>query len=193
MSLMPCFTLPNQAIAEGMIIGRLLAGYGELEVTMCSCLIATEGMFDLPVRTLFDEWNAEKRIKIARKCLTADYTKAGLQVELAEALDDMDWCRKVRNQYAHCQWAWTTQEGLWFVNFEELARQPTPITSLTNNKRFLHVPLLMGQEEYFNYVKECFSHLESVYRAWDQKCAAPRRSIHVLAKPSKILRPPMHN
>jgi hypothetical protein len=38
MSLMPCFQ-PNQAFSEGVILGRLLAGYGELELTMCACLI----------------------------------------------------------------------------------------------------------------------------------------------------------
>jgi hypothetical protein len=62
MTLMPCFG-PHQAPAEGMLIGRLLAGYGELEVSMCSCLIAIEGQFDTPIRQLFNERSAEKRIK----------------------------------------------------------------------------------------------------------------------------------
>jgi hypothetical protein len=49
---MPCFK-PGQAFDEGVILGRLLTGYGELELGMCSCLIAVEGMFDRPIRTIF--------------------------------------------------------------------------------------------------------------------------------------------
>jgi hypothetical protein len=49
---MPCFK-PGQAFDEDVILGRLLTGYGELELGMCSCLIAVEGMFDRPIRTIF--------------------------------------------------------------------------------------------------------------------------------------------
>jgi hypothetical protein len=69
MSLMPCFELPNQAPTEGTLVGRILAGYGELELTMCACLIAIEGQVDLPIRKLFDERGAENRIKLARNIL----------------------------------------------------------------------------------------------------------------------------
>ena len=38
--LMPCFLKDhNQAYEEGVIVGRLLAGYGELEMAMCACII----------------------------------------------------------------------------------------------------------------------------------------------------------
>jgi hypothetical protein len=43
----------------------------------------------------------------------------------------MDWCRQIRNQYAHCQWYWTAHEGLCFVDLEAVAKQVTPITELT--------------------------------------------------------------
>jgi hypothetical protein len=191
-SLMPCFE-PNQAFAEGVIIGRLLAGYGELEVEMCACFIAVEGMLDLPIRRLFNERGAGNRIKIAEKALTGEYTKASLQVELAEALDDMEWCRKIRNQYAHCQWYWTSQDGLCFVNLEELAKQPSPIIALMSNRHSLDVPLLKAQEEYFNYLKECFKYLETAYRAWNQAQSLPRRPAYVFPRPSNVTQPPLHN
>ena len=124
MSLMPCFQ-PTQAFAEGVTVGRILAGYGELEVCMTDCLIAIEGQFDTPVRTIFKERRAEKRIKIAKRVLMDEYTKAGLARDLTEALDDIDWCRTIRNQYAPCQWYWTKQEGLCFVNSRH-ARKPSP-------------------------------------------------------------------
>jgi hypothetical protein len=37
MSLMPCFD-HDQAYAEGIVVGRLLAGYGEIELQMRMCL-----------------------------------------------------------------------------------------------------------------------------------------------------------
>ena len=61
MSLMPCFD-PTQAQAEGIVIGRLLAGYGEIETQVCMCLIVVEEMIDLPIRTIFGHRGAEKRI-----------------------------------------------------------------------------------------------------------------------------------
>ena len=96
MSLMPCFA-PDQAQAEGIIIGRLLAGYGEIEVEMCGCLIAVEGIVDLPIRKIFGERGAEKRKEIGRNALLPDFKQANLETDLLETLSDMDWCRNIRN------------------------------------------------------------------------------------------------
>jgi hypothetical protein len=195
MSLMPCFK-PNQAFAEGIIIGRLLAGYGEIEVQMCACLIAVEGMLDIPIRKIFGEWGAENRIRVAKKALQSDFANANLLAGLTEALADMEWCRQIRNQYSHCQWYWTAQEGLCFVNLEVLAKQLDVITSVMANRYPVDAPLLQRQEDYFWYVKECFMHLETAYRAWDQARALAGEagpSSFVYAKPLKIARPPAHN
>jgi hypothetical protein len=195
MSLMPCFK-PGQAFDEGIILGQLLTGYGELEVGMCSCLIAVEGMFDRPIRTLFRSPGAESRIKIAEGALKSDFTNAGLVADLMQALDDLDWCREIRNQYSHCQWYWTAHDGLCFVNLEELAKQTATITRLMENKHPINVALLTAQEEFFWYVKECFNHLHSAYRAWYQGRArggAPGPAPFVYPKPAAQTRPPAHN
>jgi hypothetical protein len=88
MSLMPCF-VPGQAYDEGIIIGRLLAGYGEIELQMCACLIAIEGIYDIPIREIFTERGAEKRIRNGRKALWQDFAKANLTADLTEALAEM--------------------------------------------------------------------------------------------------------
>jgi hypothetical protein len=193
MSLMPCFQ-PGQAFDEGVIVGRILAGYGELELCMTDCLIAIEGQLDTPIRNIFDERGAEKRIKAARDVLVGDYAKAGLAADLTEALEDMDWCRIARNQYAHCHWYWTKQEGLCFVNLEELAKQPTTILNVTDGRRPIDAELLSAQEQYFNYVKEFFMHLADAYRAWDRApSSSTQRQVYVFPKPAKIARPQLHN
>lgn len=192
MSLMPCFQ-SDQACSEGVILGRLLAGYGELELTMCACLIAVEGTYDTPIRNIFGPRGAEKRIKNAGKFLLPEYSKAGLQVELVEALDDMEWCRQVRNQYAHCHWYWTQQEGLCFINLEELAGQQTAIIQLTGNRHPVDTALLSAQEVFFNYVKESFMQLETGYKGWIVQQSGRHRPIYTFPKPSKVLRPSKHN
>jgi hypothetical protein len=196
MALMPCFE-PGQAHAEGLVIGRLLAGYGEIELEMCACLIAVEGgIYDIPIREIFTDRGAEKRIGIGRKALSQSFANANLTAVLTDALDDMEWCRQIRNQYSHCHWYWTAQEGLCFINLEELAKQPTAILQITANRHPIDVPLLQQQEDYFWYVKQCFMHLGDAYKAWDQaqtQGGARRRSPSVYPKPPKIAQPPTHN
>lgn len=193
MSLMPCFDA-NQAQAEGIIVGRLLAGYGELEVQLCACRIAVEGIVDLPIRELFSIRGAEKRLSIAKAALRSDYARAGLIADLLQALADLDWCRQIRNQYSHCQWYWTSTEGLCFVNLEELAKQPTTILSVTGNRHPIGLPLLEAQEAFFWYVKECLIYLETAYRDWDrQQGVAPGPAIFLYPKPRVVSRPSAHN
>jgi hypothetical protein len=196
MSLMPCFR-PTQGSAEGVIIGRLLAGYGEIELQMCACLIAVEGgLLDIPIRKIFGRRGAEARIKIGKGELEPDFTNAHLLADLTEALDDLDWCRQIRNQYSHCQWYWTAQEGLCFVDLEDLAKQQNAILSVVENRHSIDVPLLESQENYFWYVKQCLMHLADAYRAWDGTRARggrARPTSYVYPKPSKIPRPSRHN
>lgn len=186
MSIMPCFGV-KQAFAEGIIVGRILAGYGELELEMCVCLDAIKGDFDASLRLVFSKRGAEKRIEIADTEMDQEVTKAGLRPLLTETLADMDWCREIRNQYAHCHWYWTEQ-GLCFVNLEALAKRPTPIKSPTVGRLSLSLSLLQQQVDYLFYVKECFWNLQHELLKW-----AGKPSSHSFARPSKILRPILHN
>ena len=195
MSLMPCFD-SDQADAEGRIVGRLLAGYGELELQMCMCLIVAEANIDTPIRDIFSVRGAEKRIEIGENALKTNFSKAGLTTELMQALSDLDWCRQIRNQYSHCHWYWTAKEGLCFVNLEELAKQPSTITSVTEDRHRIDLALPQKQEEYFWYVKQCFMHLETAYRTWDQaqtRGGRVRPASLAYPKPLKIPQPPAHN
>jgi hypothetical protein len=93
-----------------------------------------------------------------------EYENAGLVSDLTETLNNMDFCRELRNQYSHCHWYWTSHEGLCFVDLEELAKQRDPIIKLMANRHPVDVALLQKQED---YVKQSFMYLESAYRAWN--------------------------
>jgi hypothetical protein len=129
----------------------------------------------------------------SKKLLMHDFTRVALQDELADTLGELEWCRQIRNQYAHCQWYWTASEGLCFVNLEHLAKQTGTITKLMDRRRPIDAKLLMRQVEYFNYVKESLTHLADAYKAWDRNRTAPRKPAYVFPKPPKIAKPPAHN
>jgi hypothetical protein len=195
MTLMPCFVREDQAHEEGVVVGRLLAGYGEIEMAMCACIIEQTPSydFDTPVRHLFTKRGEQRRISNARKALTAPYLSVNLQAELSTALDDMDWCRRIRNQYAHCQWYWTAHEGLCFVDLEAVANQSAAITDLTRNKMPIKLRLLQEQWEFFEFVFSTFDYLRWEYRIRRDKKLGSTRANPVFAKPSKRTRPGLHS
>ncbi len=74
-TIMLCF---DRFRVEGNIIGRLLAGYGELELEMCACVAATTGDLDGAIKKLFRMRGENKRIKTADSMMKRPYTSVGL-------------------------------------------------------------------------------------------------------------------
>jgi hypothetical protein len=116
-TILHCFD-PGSAEAEGKIIGSLLAGYGELELEMALCLIAATGNYDASLKALYSVRGEEKRIKKADRMMKVQYVNAKLAIDYKQTISDMQWCRKIRNQYAHSQWYYTPVDGLCFVDLE---------------------------------------------------------------------------
>jgi hypothetical protein len=149
------------APAEGQIIGRILAGYGELEFEMGRCLgVAVHGDAEAGVRQLFSNRGEAARINTASEKMTLLYSDVGLGGLCEAILEDMDWCRELRNQYAHCSWYHTQQEGLGFVDLEKIVNVPG---LLMRHRKMLDAPLLEEQETFFWYVQRCYWHLEAEY------------------------------
>jgi hypothetical protein len=143
---MPCFW-PGNAEKEGIIIGRLLTGYGELEFGMCKCLALTipgesNEALNKAVKLLFQTRGEERRIKTADKAMKAPFRAVGLGQAYDETIDDMHWCRKIRNQYSHCHWLYTDSDGLHFINLEDWAKLPSPPPTLTAGRLPVSISLL---------------------------------------------------
>ena len=173
---------------EGKTIGRLLTGYGELELNLCTLMIATTGDLDASVRAMFSRRGEEHRITEAKRSMKAAYTSAGLRHEFFETMTDMHQCRLIRNQYAHCVWYDTPSEGLAFCDLEAMALDPAPIIKIAAGRKFIDQGLLDLQEVYFAYVANCLWHLENAYRCW----AAPGTNL-IFSRPPKMDPPPRHN
>jgi hypothetical protein len=121
-TIMPFF---NDFPMEAQIVGRLLTGYGELELELAKCVGTATGNIDAAINAIFSKRGAELRIKLAGKLAESGYDAAGLGEVYRNAVNDMDHCRSIRNQYAHLvdlrllerqeEFCHTVQRWFWYI------------------------------------------------------------------------------
>jgi len=168
----------------------MLAGYGDLELEMCACVAATTNDLDAAIKRLFGARGELKRIKTADAMMKASYVSCSFGAKYRRTMANMDWCRTVRNQYAHCNWYDTSAEGLCFIDLEHTATLKRKIRVVTKHRRPLDAPLLIRQEAYFKYVQKCFWYLAEAYEISKGK---RRHGGPLYTWPASINRPPKHN
>lgn len=144
---------------EMAMIGLLLTGYSELEVGLMHTVMAARMEFDAPYKAMYRIRGEEQRIKIAdglaRHALLALNENLGNQFAIAVAA--MQYCRQIRNQYAHCQWWDGENERVNFIALEEAAKENRLFQSFTKiDIRSVTLSLLESQKEYFEYVQKMF-------------------------------------
>jgi hypothetical protein len=167
---------------EGKIIGRILAGYGELEFELADCLGAVLEDQDQAFRVMFRTRGEEQRIQTADALMRQAYSAIGFSAAYIETIDDLGWCKRTRNRYAHCHWYDTQEDGLCYFDVEGWAKKHVPL-EFTNKK--LNLPVLQKQEAYFRYVQSSLWHLQE---AMKKSKNMPVFGLHV--RPAKIDRPP---
>lgn len=133
------------------LAGRLIIYYGELEYDLCMCLAAAlneSAPSENSIRFVFSKRGEKARIDRTRKRIEDAYAQAGIGGELADTLDALDWCRQIRNQYAHTIWSLSTTSPA-LVNLESFAKT-------ASSDEFLELPfvrvdsaLLKAQGDYF--------------------------------------------
>jgi hypothetical protein len=184
-SIMPFF---NEFPAEAQIVGRLLTGYGELELELAKCVGTATGKIDDTINAIFSKRGAEHRIKLAGKLAERGYDAVGLGDVYRTTVKDMDHCRSIRNQYAHCLWYPLCKDGLGFINLEDVARNAVPLWPLESHRHLVDLRLLQHQEEFFHTVQLWFWYVTGEYdvRVNDKKG-------HIWVRPSTLPRPALHN
>jgi hypothetical protein len=171
---------------EASIIGRLLAGYGELEFVVYECVKAAIGHSSIAVRLMFRVRSEKTRLDLADAILRPICESNSLNTEYQEAMSAADYCRKVRNQYSHCHWLGDKDAGLFFSNIEPSAQKKSGEITMA----FLHIDdaLLQKQEAYFAQTQVRFFWLSLALQKAAAKQPIPRFSI---GKP--VQQPPRHN
>jgi hypothetical protein len=173
---------------EGKIVGRLLAGYGELEFRLFGCLAATMDNDADALRIIFGVRRAESRIQRADKQMRGAYRNVGLHADYLEAIADLNWCRLLRNQYAHSHWyegrtKTNRKFGLSILNLEKSAEAAVSGPFMTR-RDYINIGLLHQQEEYYIYLSDCLLFLEMEYQRLVEKIPG-----HSYVRPTRMPRP----
>jgi Arc/MetJ family transcription regulator len=182
--LMPSF---HRYPKEAALIGRILAGYGELEFLLAECLGYALKDRETGVRTYFRIVSERTRLSTADALLQKPLHAMKLSNKYSEVCGAIRFCLKLRNTYAHCHWAdLESDPGLYFTNAQTAAEGTKPM-----DYEWFHVDesLLIKQEDYFYYTQLCLMYLsDSVrYHQEERKAPLPRKW------PSRQVSPSLHN
>jgi hypothetical protein len=183
---------------EGEIIGRLVVGYGELEIDLCHCIAAAVNDLDMVFKEMFGRPSASRRIDTAVSIGRGIYVSRGLGNLFDEIICEMRHCLAIRNQFAHCHYFPDNNTGnLAFVNVEELARQKITayqkvtiedLASLTLNAKQLTQELLKEQENYFWQLRARFDFLN-----FEGRVRAGTLACNPFRPPEKVNPPPLRD
>lgn len=137
---------------EAALIGRMLAGYADLEIDLMHCAKAVRVDLDLALKAMFRGRGNAQRIDIADALARQPYHALGVGSDFERAIGAVRYCLKIRNLYAHCTW-WNDNSGqLAFANLEDLAKLNVPVEDLHGlDVHHVTVPHLQSQLGYFEY------------------------------------------
>ena len=140
---------------EGDTIGRLLAGYSNIEMSLFHAVHMATGDFNTALKKMFGIRSESGRIRAAEKLALLEYQRLKLAADFEKALRVMRYCLKIRNQYAHWVW-WDDNSGkLAFANVEDLTKYKSKVTNLEKLKaHHVDADLLKAQEAYFVYADD---------------------------------------
>lgn len=140
---------------EAALIGRVLAGYADLEIDLMNCANAVRGDLDLALKTMFRGRGNSQRIDIAEAIARQLYVNLNLVAEFDAAITAVRLCLRIRNLYAHCTW-WNDNSGqLAFANLEDLAKGNAVVANLHGLiVNHVTVPHLQNQFAYFEYADQ---------------------------------------
>jgi hypothetical protein len=173
---------------EGDTIGRLLAGYSNIEVSLFHAVHVATGDFDAALKKMFGIRSESKRIKAAEKLGLPEYQRLKLATDFEKALRVMRYCLKIRNQYAHWVW-WDDNTGkLAFANVEDLTKYKRKVKDFGKLKaRHVDAALLKAQEAYFVYADELLLWVNYEGRFIEAKLGNAKQN--PLNKPKGVKRP----
>jgi hypothetical protein len=183
-TILPSFLrFPN----EGILIGRLLAGYTDLEISLMNAVQIVRDDFDAVLKTMFRVRGETMRVNLADALGRNYYKQHQLDEPFARAVSVMRHCVTIRNQYAHCVW-WDDNTGkLAFANLEEVANIDGVVVDLKHLTAYhVDVPLLESQEAYYVYADSL-----TTWVNYEGRFRAGKLSTQLRAEPPQIAEPPL--
>ena len=174
---------------EAALIGRMLAGYADLEIGLMHCAKQVRGDLDLALKTMFNGRGNSQRIDLAVAIAKRPYDELELGHEFDSAIAAMRYCLRIRNLYAHCTWWADTTGELAFANLEDLAKlnvvvNENDLHNLTVNH--VNVTHLQAQFNYFEYTDDL---LMGVLQEGNRKSG--KQDIPSVVVPAALATPPL--
>jgi hypothetical protein len=170
---------------EREIIGRLLIGYGEMELDLCNCIAMGLDDLDMTFKTMFRPRGETLRIDIAEAMGQKIYTSLGLGPAFHDAIGAMRFCVKLRNRYAHSHFYDDNSGKLAMVSLEEIAKKKVVIKDLRGlTTKYLTKDILRDQEAYFLYTRAWIEFVNYEGRYLRSKLAD-----RLFEEPQKVERP----
>lgn len=173
---------------EAALVGRMLAGYADLEIDLMHCAKAVRVDLDLALKAMFRGRGNAQRIDIADALARQHYHALGIGAEFEMAIAAVRYCLRIRNLYAHCTW-WNDNSGqLAFANLEELAKENVAVLDLHGlTVHHVTVPHLQGQFAYFEYADNLLIWVIQEGNARAGRPAFPNRVL-----PAPVAQPPLY-
>ncbi len=171
------------------MVGRLVVGYGELELCLAKCVgmalafkrnppsdpqtryIHRIRYENFAIKLIFRLRGEKKRIDTASKIMRQAYTQVGLRSEFDAAINALRACLGVRNLLAHCAWTQSKKRGLFFINLEDVAKLPRKL-DLTD-WRHASAKTLADLESYFSYTEQLLDFLAGLFAVKTQLMRGP--------------------
>jgi len=172
--------------AETAAVGFMLAAFGELEFSFCrnaQNAIGNENKSNSVLCALYKLKNTSSRFSVADVLMKPFFEKYDLSKEYDLSYQALKHCCKIRNQYAHCNWADDEIGGLFFADLQD-----TQWPNLVHSYRHIDVNLTSAQLAFFGYTHEWLTYLDIELAIRSGRLKRQSWPIPVKHEP-----PPLHN
>jgi hypothetical protein len=172
---------------EAALVGRIVVHFGELEVSFCqNTSIALDANIPL-MKALYSLKATSSRIDFMDGLIRNLYLGFELGKEYDISIAMLRYCLRIRNLFAHCNWADDHvygNPGLYYADLQDSAKTDF----FTQDWKHVDIPLLQKQEDYFAETQEWLSFLR-------QEVAVKKQMLlgHDWPRPSELEQPPLHN
>jgi hypothetical protein len=168
-------------------IGRILAGYPQIEYSMVECLDAVRDDYDVVFKCLFRVRGETQRVEIADALGRNLYHEIDLGTEFEMTFGALRHLLRIRNQYAHAHWL-ATEAGMSMVDMEEAAKSTAYAGGEGKVSLNILTPeIVQQQEQYGNYVNLLITWLTD-----EAKIKKGKTKVNVFPKPKQVAQPPLY-
>ena len=165
---------------EAAIIGKMVVGFGELEYMVCNIAGMALNNSDVMFKALYRLRATSARINTADTLMQPAFRAVNMANEQAKAFAAVRYCLRIRNQYAHCNWA----DGLFFTDLQKSAGRE----EWFHDWQHVDLPLLETQEAYFGHTRIWLFYLE-----YELRFKRGTLDCNPVSVPAELSPPPLYN